>query len=251
MASPPGGRVALVTGGGSGIGRAAAALLARDGCDIILNDVDGAAAEEAGREILALGRRLHLAICDVADVAVLERAVAAAEATLGRIDVLVNNAGISSRKRALEEIDEADFARMFDVHVKGAFFATRAVVPGMKRRRCGRVVNVASNWALVGSDILSHYCGAKAALIGLTRAWARELAPFGIAVNAAVPGTTVTPMITQRLSAEEIREQGKSALLGRWARPEEIAETIAFLASDRASAMTGQLLVANCGQNIV
>jgi NAD(P)-dependent dehydrogenase (short-subunit alcohol dehydrogenase family) len=245
------GKVALITGAGSGIGLATASLLAQQGCDIIVNDIDGDAAEVAARAIQATGRRVHLIVCDIAEVAALERSVAEAERVLGRIDILVNNAGVTSEKHRIEEIDEADFARMFDVHVKGAFFATRAVVPGMKRRRYGRIVNVASNWAMVGSDILSHYCGAKAALIGLTRAWARELAPYGIAVNAAVPGTTVTPMIERRLGPGEIRAQERSALLGRWARPEEIAETIAFLASERSSAMTGQLLVANCGQNIV
>ena len=245
------GRVALVTGAGSGIGLATATLLARLGCDLIVNDIDLAGAKKVAGEVHAAGRRSYVAACDVSDVKAAERAIADAERALGRIDVLVNNAGVSSAKRKLEDIDEADFERMFDVHVKGAFFVTRAVVPGMKQRRYGRIVNVSSNWGVVGSDSLSHYCGAKAALIGLTRAWARELAPFGIYVNAMIPGTTITPMITTRLTAEEIREQEQTALLGRWAQPEEIARAIAFLASDDASATTGQLLVANCGQNLV
>jgi 3-oxoacyl-[acyl-carrier protein] reductase len=250
MAGSMAGRVALVTGAGSGIGLATALLLAERGCDLAINDIDGAAAREAAKRIAALGRRAHPAICDVSEVAALERTVAEVEAAFGRIDVLVNTAGVSSAKRRLEEIDEADFARMFGVHAKGAFFATRAVVPGMKRRRYGRIVNVSSNWALAGSPELSHYCGAKAALLGFTRAWAHELAPWGIAVNAAVPGTTITPMIAARLSEAEIREQEKATLLGRWAAPEEIARAIAFLASDEASATTGQMLVANCGQHI-
>jgi NAD(P)-dependent dehydrogenase (short-subunit alcohol dehydrogenase family) len=245
------GRVALVTGAGSGIGLATALLLARRGCDLIINDIDRGAAEAAAEAVGSAGRRAHVAAFDVSDVEAVERAVADAEHAVGRIDVLVNNAGVSSVKHRIEDIDEADFDRMFGVHVKGAFFTTRCVVAGMKRRHYGRIVNVASNWALAGADFLSHYCGAKAALIGLTRAWAREFAPFGIYVNTMVPGTTITPMITARLSAEEIGRQESAALLGRWARPEEIAHAIAFLASDDASATTGQLLVANCGQNIV
>jgi 3-oxoacyl-[acyl-carrier protein] reductase len=244
-------RVALITGAGSGIGQATAALLAERGMDVIVNDIHPDAAAATAALVRAAGRRAALATCDVRDVDALGHAIAACERTLGRIDVLVNNAGVSSTQRKLEEIDSDDFDRMFGVHVKGAFFAMRAVLPGMKQRGFGRIVNVSSNWALVGSDVLSHYCGAKAALIGLTRAWAREFAPWGIHVNAAVPGTTITPMISGRLSPEQIREQEKSALLGRWAQPIEIARTIAFLASDEASAITGQILVANCGQNIV
>jgi 3-oxoacyl-[acyl-carrier protein] reductase len=241
--------VALVTGAGSGIGRATAVLLAERGCHVVINDIDTAAAEDTAAAVRQAAREALVIAADVRDVAAIKDGVRRAEQRFGRIDILVNNAGVSSDKRALEDIDEPDFDRMFGVHVKGAFFATQAVVPGMKRRRSGKIINVSSNWALHGSMLLSHYTGAKAALIGLTKAWARELAPSRIRVNAVVPGSTVTPMVLRRLPLDKIREIERSWPLGRWLEPQEVAYSIAFLASPEADMITGQMLVANGGQD--
>ena len=159
---------------------------------------------------------------------------------------------------AIEEVDEASFDRMFGVHVKGTFFATRAVVPGMKERGAGKIVVTASTAGMTGIAGDSHYSGAKAALLGLTKAWAKELAPFGIHVNAVAPGATMTEMVMTKLPTREAaleRVQERLAAgavpLGRYAEPSEITAVVLFLASDEASFITGQVISPNGGEVIV
>jgi NAD(P)-dependent dehydrogenase (short-subunit alcohol dehydrogenase family) len=234
----------LITGAGSGIGRAAALRFAGGGDHVAVNDIRPDAAAETVALIRAAGGGAEAAPCDVADIDALRAMIAA----LGPLDVLVNNAGISSTQRKLAEIDPADFDRMFGVHVKAAFFAAQAVAPGMRAKGHGRIVNVSSNWALQGSDILSHYSGAKAALLGLTRAWAKELGPDGIRVNAVVPGSSATPLVRFRMSDAEIAAAEATTPLGRWATADEIAAAITYLASAEAAGVTGQMLVVNGGQ---
>ena len=168
----------------------------------------------------------------------------------GQIDILVNNAGID-RPGTIEEIDEASFDEMFGIHVKGSFFATQAVVPGMKQRRFGKIVNVSSIWGMVAYSSHSHYCGAKAALLGLTKAWAKELAPFNINVNALAPGGVWTEMELAQRGPEGIREAESKVPMGRWSQPEEQAETVLFLVSERSSFITGQCISPNGGSTIV
>ncbi len=244
------GKVALITGSGDGMGRAHALLMAERGADIVVNDVDADKANETAERVRKLGRKAWVAVEDVGNVAGVKRMVAAAQAELGRIDILVNNAGFGQRFE-LEAIDEAAFDRMFAVHVKGAFFCAQAVVPGMKARRYGKIINISSIWGMAGAPVASHYCGAKAALLGLTKAWAKELAPFNIHVNAVAPGGVRSGGPLKLDSPERLREKEEKVPLKRFAAPEEIAYTVAFLASPESDFITGQVISPNGGETIV
>jgi 3-oxoacyl-[acyl-carrier protein] reductase len=244
------GKVALITGSGSGMGRAHAVLLGQRGANIVVHDIDPDTAEETAALARATGRTVRVLVADVSDAKAMTAGIRQAEADLGRIDILVNNAGIGQHG-ALEEIDEAAYQRMFDVHVKGTFFTTQAVIPGMKQQRYGKIINISSIWGMVGAPTASHYCGAKAALLGLTKAWAKELAPHNIHVNAVAPGGVLTPMPIKVQGMERIREKEKKVPLQRWATPEEIAFTVAFLASPEADFITGQVISPNGGETIV
>jgi len=243
-------RVALISGSGRGIGRAVALLMAERGADIVVHDIDSAAATTVAKEVAALGRRVHVGVCDVRDLSALASLVRQVEAKLGSIDVLVNNAGIGGGEQPFQAIDEATYDRMMDIHVKGAFFLTQGVIAGMKARKSGRVVNISSNRGMVGHSLSPHYSAAKAALLGLTKAWARELAPHGILVNAVAPGVVRTEMTTAK-GLTPLREEADLNLLKRWAEPIEIAYCVAFLASVEAGYLTGQVLSPNGGDPIV
>ena len=245
------GQVAMVTGAGMGMGRTHARVLAKRGAAVIVHDIDAKTAERTAGEIRAEGGSAHIAICDVADVAAIHREVKAAERALGRIDVLVNTAGIHN-SRALEDIAEADLDRMYRVHVKGAFFASQAVIPGMKARRSGRIIHISSAWGVAGNHIDSHYCGAKAAMLGLAKAMALELHPWGILVNAIAPGMVMTEMTRINRKPEVLAEFADKLIpLGRLAEPEELAFAVAFLASAESAFVTGQVLSPNGGEFIV
>lgn len=243
-------RVALISGSGRGIGRAIALTLARRGADIALHDLDPATVSSTAEEIEALGRRVVRGVCDVTDAGATKRLVGEIERVLGRIDIVVNNAGIPGGEMAFEEIDEAGYERMMSIHVKGSFFLTQAAVAGMKARSFGRIVNISSNRGMVGHTRSSHYSAAKAALLGLSKAWARELAPHGILVNAVAPGVVRTYMTT-RTGMAPLIEEANLNLLKRWAEPEEIAEAVAFLVSPSAAYMTGQVISPNGGDPII
>ncbi len=240
------GRRALITGAGRGMGRAHAMIMSAQGAAVVVQDIDGGLAEQTASMVHEAGGTAEIMAGDVADVADLKSKIAAA----GPIDILVNNAGID-RPGLIEEIDEAGFDEMFAIHVKGAFFATQAVVPTMKEKRRGKIVNISSIWGMTAYTSHSHYCGAKAALLGLTKAWAKELAPFNINVNAVAPGGVWTEMELAQRGEEGIRRAEALVPLGRWARPEELSETVLFLASDRASFITGQCISPNGGAVIV
>src|SRR3954462_3809517 len=154
------GRVAVITGGGRGMGRAHACLLAAGGASVVVQDILEAEAQETVDMVRDSGGEAQAIICDVTDTRRLQAELAAMERRLGRLDILVNNAGIGS-EAPLEEITEQDFDRMFAVHVKGSFFVTQAVVPGMKARRFGKIINISSIWGMVGHHAASDYCGAK------------------------------------------------------------------------------------------
>ncbi|MBI3710483.1 MAG: SDR family oxidoreductase [Proteobacteria bacterium] len=246
------GRVAWITGSGRGMGRAHALLMAARGADIVVHDVLKDEAGETADAVRKLGRRVFVAHTDVRDVAGLRQLVHDASAALGPIDILVNNAGIGQHK-PIEEITEEDFDLMFGVHVKGAFFCTQAVVPGMQTRRRGKIVNISSIWAMTGAGLntASHYCAAKTAILGLTKAWAKELASWNICVNAVSPGGVLTEMPIKIQGWDKIREKEKRVPLGRWAQPEEISYAVAFLASAEADFITGQQISPNGGETIV
>lgn len=245
------GRIALVTGAGSGIGRADAVVLASRGAGVIVNDFDAGAAAETVAQIVASGGRAVPCVADVGSATDIAEAIEAARQQIGEIDILVNNAGISGRQQAFEAIDDAHLDRMFQVHVKGAWFCTRAVLPGMKQRRQGKIINTSSILGMAGRKRSSHYAGAKAALIGLTKAWAKEFAEWNIQVNAVAPGRVRTPILGAFADSEEyLRDLKASVPLGRRGEPEEVAWLVAFLASQEADYLTGQIISPNGGEVI-
>jgi 3-oxoacyl-[acyl-carrier protein] reductase len=241
------GRVALVTGGSTGMGFAHAHLLASRGAKVAITDFRQDALEIAQAKFTADGLELTTLKADNCSVGDIEAAVA----RHGHIDILVNNAGVSGFSKSIEDIDEESFDRMFDTHVKGAFFYTRSVLPAMKEARWGRIINISSNFAMTGFGSMSHYVGAKGALLGLTKAWAREFAPFGITVNAVAPGLIETPMTVQSIGNESLAARAHDVPLGRLASAQEIAFAVGWLASEEAAMMTGQVVSPNGGMSIV
>ena len=245
------GLTALITGSGGGMGRSHAVLMAQRGADIIVHDIKKDGAAETAEMVRKHGRKASAIVADSRDVPDFTAKIAAAEAEHGKVDVLVNNAGVSGRRLAIEDIDEEIFDEMFGVQVRGAFFATRAVVPGMKVRRSGRIINISSIYAMGGSSFASHYGAAKAALSGFTKNWARELAPFNICVNAVAPGFVLTDMTRGSNTAESIAARGKAMPLGRLTEPLDISYAVAWLASAETAMISGQVISPNSGEVIV
>ncbi len=243
-------KVALVTGSGDGMGRAHAILMAERGADIVVHDINAEGAEETAAAVRALGRRVHVGIADVADADAMQKLAREATTILGPIDILINNAGYGQRSQ-IEEISDADLDRMFGVHVRGSFFCCQAVIPAMKERRYGKIINISSMWGMTGAPVASHYCAAKAALLGLTKAWAKELAPFNIHVNAVAPGGVRSghPVKTDDPSLLKAKEE--RVPLKRYCDPVEIAYAVAYLASPESDFITGQVISPNGGEVIV
>ncbi len=245
------GRVALITGSGAGMGRAHAIMMAERGADIAVMDQSRDGAEETAKACRQHGRKALVFAHDIQDLDANTKMVADIDRQLGRIDILVNNAGIGGGRKKLEDIDEALYDTMFGIHLTGHFFLTKDVVPGMKERRTGSIINISSRWALTGADNSSHYIACKTALLGLTKAWAKEFAPWNIRVNAIAPGGVWTDMVLKSAGEAHIREEEKKVPLGRWAQPEEYAYAACFLASEESSFITGQTLSPNGGMSIV
>ncbi len=235
------GRVGLVTGGGGGIGREIARRFARDGMAVAVLDRDGDAAQAAAVEVGGLALAADVAVPD--EVA---RAVDAILARWGRIDVLVNNAGIAWTGPALE-MPLDTLRAMLRVNVEGVFIAGRAVLPHMIARRSGSIVNLASWAGKTGAAYFAGYSATKFAVIGLTQALAREMAPHGVRVNAICPGIVVDTAMRTALEAQQRRwhlpqtaEREKLIPLGRVSVPDDVARVAAFLASDEAAYITGE-----------
>jgi 3-oxoacyl-[acyl-carrier protein] reductase len=243
-------RVAIVTGAASGIGRATAVLLAEQGAAVGVLDVNGEGADAVSAGLASRGLRALAARCNVADERSVGEAIAAVTAAFGGIDILVNNAGVAGNNARLEDIDRAAYDRMFDVHVRGALHCVQAVLPSMRQLRDGRIVNISSNRGQVGFERSSHYSAAKAALLGFTKSWARELAPHGIKVNAIAPGVVRSAM-TLAYGEAALAEEAELNLLKRWAEPEEIAGAVLYLVGKSGAFMTGQVLCPNGGDPIV
>lgn len=232
--------VAIVTGAGSGIGRAIAVQLAAEGYRVLVNDFRAEAADAVAAEIggVACGGD----VSNEADVAAM---VAKAEAELGPVTHLVNNAGHVHQGR-FTDLSVGDFDRMIAVHLRGTFLCTQAVLNGMLARGQGVIVNVASQLGQIGGVELVHYSAAKAGIIGLTKALAREVSAQGVRVNAVAPGPINTPLV-RSLSADWQRAKAAELPLGRFGEPEEVAATVAFLCSPAASLFVGQTLGPNSG----
>jgi len=240
-------RRALVTGGSSGIGACVAQTLARDGCDVGIVHVD--TPERVSSVIQSVeshGARAWSRVCDVADAGQVHEAVEAFIGEFGGVDILVNNAGIFC-DRVIWKMSDEDWRRVIDVDLTGAFNCSRAVAPAMRRARWGAIVNVSSINALRGKFGQTNYCAAKAGAIGFTLALARELARENVTVNAVAPGLIQTPA-TEGLPDEVRRRALGEILMGRIGRPEDVAETVAFLCSERARFITGEVIRVDGGQ---
>ena len=239
-------RVALVTGAGRGIGRAIALKLAGAGWDVAVNyRTSAAGAEEIASNIIILGRRAIAVQADVADAQAVRAMVADVEDRLGPVSLLVNNAGLSWTGLFQDTAYDA-WRRLFTVNVDGAYHCIQAVLPRMLHEKEGNIINVTSIWGLHGASCEVAYAATKAALVGLTKSLAAELAPSGIRVNAVAPGSIETDMV--RMLGPETRDLLiEETPLGRLGTPEDIAHAVAFLASEKASFLTGQILTADGG----
>lgn len=240
------GKTALITGASRGIGRATAELLARQGFAVAINYVQSQrAAEELAAALRAQGADAAAFQADVADLGQVEAMISAVEKRLGPVQVLVNNAGIAAQ-RLFTDITPAEWNAMLGVHVNGAYHCCRCVLPSMIREKRGKIVNVSSIWGITGASCEVHYSTAKAAIIGLTKALAKEVGPSGIQVNCVAPGVVDTDMLAGFDEAAR-RALMEETPLGRLGTPEETAAAIAFLASDAADFITGQVLGVNGG----
>jgi NAD(P)-dependent dehydrogenase (short-subunit alcohol dehydrogenase family) len=238
---------AIVTGGASGIGRAIALRLARDGADVAICDLDGAGAKKTAAEVADLGRRSFAAAVDVASFADVGRAVEQARGELGPVKILVHAAGFGEIV-PLAEMSEAQWDRMIAVHLKGTFNFARAVLKDMIDARWGRILSISSVAGLAGAAGFVHYSAAKAGILGFTKALALEVSPAGITVNAIAPGLIDTPILgksgVQDKTIEAIVERSPVRRIGV---PDDIAAAAAYIVSDEASFLTGQVISPNGG----
>ena len=237
------GQRALVTGATSGIGRAVALRLARDGAEVLVHGRDAARGAQTVQEITGTGGKARFVAADLRDPADLQRLAD----DVGEVDILINNAGIS-RFAATAEFDMAAFDKMFATNVRAPFLLVAAVAPGMAARGHGSIVSVSSMAGGVGLAVGAAYGATKASLEGMTRAWAAEYSASGVRVNAIAPGPVYTPTPS---GPEFIRALGETTPMHRASQPEEIAEVIAFLASPRASYVTGTTVAADGGRRAV
>jgi 3-oxoacyl-[acyl-carrier protein] reductase len=230
-------RCAVVTGSAQGIGRAIATVLAGQGAKVVIADINAEAAASTAAELNASGARAVAVTCDVTNEAAVESLIDAAVSEFGTVDVMVNNAGIT-RDATMPKMSLADFRTVLDVHLVGAWLGTRAAARVMREQRRGSVVNISSISGKVGNFGQTNYSAAKAGMIGLTKASAKELARFGVRVNAIQPGLIRTAM-TAAMPSEVLAKMMADIPLGRMGEPEDIANVALFLASDLSAYLTG------------
>ncbi|MCP3944727.1 MAG: glucose 1-dehydrogenase [Desulfobacteraceae bacterium] len=237
------GKNAIITGAGRGIGRAVALMFAKEGANILINDlVDDDAAKDTAAQIEKLGSRAFVIAADVANYKSAQRMVDQCVEKFGGVDILVNNAGIS-RPSMLLKMREEDWDAVVDVHLKGVFNTTQAAGRYMKEKKYGKIINVISTAGIFGTIGQINYAAAKAGIIGFTKSASRELGRYSINVNVVCPGITKTEMTTKLQTDEKLKKIYEDRIqLGRFAEPEEIAPAFLFLASDDASYVTGQVL---------
>jgi 3-oxoacyl-[acyl-carrier protein] reductase len=239
------GKVALVTGGAQGIGKAIALLLAKNGADVAISDINLEKAQETANEIQGMGKRSLALKANVSDFREVEQIVEAIVGQLGRIDILVNNAGIT-RDRLILRMTEEDWDAVLDVNLKGTFNCTKAAVRYMSKQKSGKIVSIASVTGEMGNPGQANYGASKAGVIGFTKTIAREFAARGINVNAIAPGYIQTAMTDA--VPDKAKEMLKQMIpMERLGRPEDVAEAVLFLVSERSSYITGQVLNVNGG----
>ena len=243
------GRTAIVTGAAQGIGRAVATHFAREGADVGVVDLDEDGAAETARELAGLGIKSHGVAADVGDEGAVKRAFGALTEGLGDADILVNNAGISTFATVLEmPTDQWD--EMIRVNLRSMFLCSRQVLPAMRGRKWGRIINVSSNIAQKGGSSQAHYAASKAGVLGFTRALAREVAREGITVNALCPASVDTPM-ARVLPKEWFEAHFEQQPLGRFAHVDEIAPSAVLMASDAGAYYTGVSMNMNGGDVMI
>jgi 3-oxoacyl-[acyl-carrier protein] reductase len=233
-------RVAIVTGSGRGIGRAIALRLAGAGADIVVNDINEASMAEVVAEIKALGRKALAVTADVSSPEAVTRLVDTAIDNFKHVDILVNNAGVT-RDNLVMRLSDEDWDTVLAIDLKSAFLCTRAVLRHMLRQRWGRIVSIASVVGIIGNAGQANYAAAKAGVIAFTRSVAKEVASRGITANAVAPGYIATAM-TGALDEKQTDELIKRVPIGAPGTPEDVAEAVAFLASEEAHYITGQVL---------
>jgi len=235
-------RVALVTGSARGIGQAIALKLAEVGADVVVNDIAAAAdsLESVAAEIRALNRQSLAVTADVSSPADVTRLIETAASTFGRIDILVNNAGVT-RDQLIMRMSDEDWDTVLNIDLKSAFLCTRAVLRYMLKQRWGRIISIASVVGIIGNAGQANYASAKAGIIGLTRSIAKEVGSRGITANAIAPGYIQTKM-TEQLDDKQKQELLRHIPLGSLGTPRDVAEAVAFLASEEARYITGQVL---------
>lgn len=241
-------KVAVVTGGSRGVGRAVCLAFAREGASVVVNYATRPdAAEEVVKEIEKLGQKAVAVGADVATWEGAEKVVKAAVENFGRIDVLVNNAGFT-RPAMLHKMSEEDWQAVIDIHLKAPWLCIKAAFPYMTEQKSGSIINVASVAGVVGTVGQINYSAAKGGVIALTKSAARELAPYGIRANCVVLGIVETEMSEKiRTDPKLVEVYKRRILLGRFASPEEVTEAFVFLASDGASYITGQVIMVDGG----
>jgi 3-oxoacyl-[acyl-carrier protein] reductase len=239
-------KVAVITGGAQGIGRAVALGMAREGAKVVVADLQSEKARSVADEVKILGGDALGLEVNVAAESSVKRLAEATFAEFGRVDILVNDAGVYL-KSSVVEMSEADWDRTLDINLGGNFLCCRAFVPAMRAQKSGRIISMASGIGHYGMKQFSHYAASKAAIIGFVKSLARELGPDGITVNAICPGSANTAMPRGHRSEEEVMQRLHSTPLPHVLEPEDIAGPILFLASDAAAYITGQSYNINCG----
>jgi NAD(P)-dependent dehydrogenase (short-subunit alcohol dehydrogenase family) len=240
-------QVALITGGGNGIGRAVAHRMAAGGMFVAIADLDGAAAESVKSEIAESGGKAEALSVDVTRANEIKALVTDVGERYGQIDVLANIAGGSFYNKRIEEFTWAEWKEVIEVNLKGTFLMCREVAPIMRRQKRGRILNTASNYGVTGAALRTPYAAAKAGIIAFSKSLAQELAAYGILVNTVAPGPTDTPRVMGKESPEARQQRWSSIPLGRTGRPEDIAEAFFFLTTPESAWITGQTFHVNGG----
>lgn len=245
--------VAIVTGGGKGIGAAFCRALAGQGASVLVADIDGGGAEAVAQALREAGGRAAPFRVDVSDQGSTIAMAQAAEDAFGGIDILVNNAAMFAnlQRKPFDQITPEEFDRVMSVNVKGVWLSTLAVVPSLRRRGRGKIINIGSSSVLAAGNLLAHYLASKMAVIGLTRALARELGDSNICVNTLIPGATDSGSNRDNTPREYLENASKARSIKRVEVPEDLIGTLLFLSSRDSDFMTGQSLLVDGGQRFI